>query len=430
MPRKKRAVLVICDGHRNDLVQPDLCPEIFGLTAKGQRFLRHTAVFPSVTRASSATIATGHLPSGHGLHGNKMGLSGPDGIGILDVGKPEFVRQMRCALGRTLKVPTLAERFAAAGGSVVFSNVSPGAAYFQDPDAWGHVYHRAGSYGPNHGPVSDPLTVTGTVDGDREMTDRFCREILLQRRPALSVLWLANPDKTLHGCALGSPQHIETLQRIDECVGQVALTVDQLNREGEDVLLLTGSDHGMETVRRVIAVETELFQAGFKSALDSKDMQVAPQGTSALIYVHSASSDQMVEDAANWLRAQDWTASVVYDRGLEDAGLRAEGGLRIAVSMARDDEPNAFGIPGRCDAAVRFDTSTETPGFGQHGGLGTYETHPFLVAIGSGFEPGSRYAGRTSLTNIAPTVLHHFGQVAHDLPDPALQTFNLELMDA
>jgi len=34
------------------------------------------------------------------------------------------------------------------GGMILFSNVSPGAAYAHDPDGHGHVYHRAGSYAP------------------------------------------------------------------------------------------------------------------------------------------------------------------------------------------------------------------------------------------------------------------------------------------
>ena len=65
---------------------------------------------------------------------------------------PTFARHMRRATGGTLLVPSLAERVAGAGGFIAFSNVSPGAAYFLDPEHFGHVYHRAGSYAPGGEP--------------------------------------------------------------------------------------------------------------------------------------------------------------------------------------------------------------------------------------------------------------------------------------
>jgi hypothetical protein len=48
---------VICDGHRRDFVRPELCPSIVDLARTGRRFENRRGVFPSVTRASSASIA-------------------------------------------------------------------------------------------------------------------------------------------------------------------------------------------------------------------------------------------------------------------------------------------------------------------------------------------------------------------------------------
>lgn len=408
--QSRRCVLVICDGHRNDLVRPDLCPEIHGLGAQGSRFLGHRAVFPSVTRASSASIATGHPPAGHGLHGNEMALpSGDGGFEVHNVGKPEFVGALRSALGRTLAVPTLAERLAPAGGSILFSNVSPGAAYFHDPDGHGHVYHRAGSYGPGRAEVPDPLIVEGTLEGDLEMTGRFCDEVLCERKPPLAVLWLANPDKTMHGTELGSPEHRAAIETVDRCVALVRGVVEQQADNGEDILLLVGSDHGQETIRRVIPVEQYLWEAGFKVAPGSAELVVAPQGSSALIYAADTVSGARIDSMAEWLVAQDWCGAIFAGEALAEVGLRPEGGLRIAVSMARDDRENRFGVPGRSDVAVRFDASEETVGHGQHGGLGRYETHPFLIAVGPGFPPGEAYEAPSSVLDIAPTVLSHLG---------------------
>jgi hypothetical protein len=50
-------------------------------------------------------------------------------------------------------------------------------------------------------------------------------------------------------------------------------------------------------------------------------------------------------------------------------------------------------------------------GFGQHGGLGRNEQRPFLFVSGGGFVPGVRHS-RSSLIDIAPTVLRHLGLAA------------------
>ena len=203
----KTAVFVCCDGLGIDWLTPERTPVLHALAQQSLWCPDHHAVFPSVTRVSAASVATGCHPARHGLHGNRMALAEGAGFTVRDVGKPDFRDHMRRATGGTLKVPTLAERTAGAGGFIGFSNVSPGAAYFLDPDNFGHVYHRAGSFAPG-GKSLEPLAVSHDTAGDKAMTARFCDEVLRQRRPAVSILWLTDPDHTLHGTPLGSPQHL------------------------------------------------------------------------------------------------------------------------------------------------------------------------------------------------------------------------------
>ncbi len=61
----------------------------------------------------------------------------------------------------------------------------------------------------------------------------------------------------------------------------------------------------------------------------------------------------------------------------------------------------------------------DATGFGQHGGLGRNEQSPFLFVRGGGFAL-STHRERTSLIDIAPTVLRHLGLAADGLDGRAL----------
>jgi hypothetical protein len=405
-----RVVLMICDGHRDDFVRPDTCPNIFAFGERSRRFLQHRAIFPSATRASAAAIATGCWPANHGLHGNTMGLPDGDGIRVHDVGDPAFVGKLRTAFGRTLKVPTLAERLASVGGAFIASNVSPGAAYFQDPDNFGHVVHRAGSFGPGGRAldVDEAPVVSHDFAGDEQLAEWFATEVLGARHPRLSVLWLANPDLGMHGGPLGSQMHLDAIACADRAFARVERAVEERRAQGEDVLFLVGSDHGQETVRDRVAVGTRLVEAGLKDGIDSIDVVVAPQGGSGLVYV-AEHAEARIPAISAFLAAQPYIGEVFQGAEMLHVGQRPENGLAIAFAMARSTEPNPFGVPGLITICVSEDKPGKPEGYGSHGGLGEFERHPFLIANGGGFSPGTQEHGVTRLIDIAPTVLQFLG---------------------
>ncbi len=233
------------------------------------------------------------------------------------------------------------------GGAIIFSNVSPGAAYAHDPDGHGHVYHRAGSFGPGRVPVPahDHLDVTLDVAGERKMTDRFIDEVLYQRRPALGVLWLGEPDHIQHEAPLGSPEHLAVLVQADINAGLVIDAVNRLRAAGDDILLLIGSDHGHQTVAGVVDIDAELTAAGLKADHGSDDVMAVSNGTSALIYVHLFYAAAIPRMRA-FLEASDWAGEVFGPDDLETVGQARASGLTFAVSMQASEKPNAFGIPG------------------------------------------------------------------------------------
>ncbi len=408
-----RTVIVICDSLRDDLITPSDAPFLAGLARRSARFAAHSSVFPSTTRTSAASIATGCLPARHGLLGNTMALDEGEGLVCLSVGKPDFRDRLHRATGRTLHMPTMAERLARAGQTAIaFSNVSPGAAYFLDPDGHGWVYNAAGSFGPGRRPLpaAEGLAVAKGDAGDNAVTERFCGEVLRERAPALALLWLSEPDYTGHHAPLGSPAHHAAIRSADENVRRVAETVAALDPGGERILFVVGSDHGMETVDETIDLDALLVDAGLKRAPGSSDVVVAPNGTAALLYF-AEPAGTLVGQVAQFLETQPWVGRVFTDSALAEAGLPTGTPARIAITMAADDRANPHGVSGHSHIVRDSLEPKEVTGFGQHGGLGSNEQRPFLYVSGGGFAPGT-YHDRSSLIDIAPTVLRHFGMAA------------------
>ena len=61
--------------------------------------------------------------------------------------------------------------------------------------------------------------------------------------------------------------------------------VRAIDPAGERILVAVCSDHGMQTIRRIVDVEARLVEAGLKRSRDSRDVVVAPQGTAVVIHV-------------------------------------------------------------------------------------------------------------------------------------------------
>jgi arylsulfatase A-like enzyme len=406
----KRAVIVICDSLRTDLINLRDAPFLTEFGQRSARFANHRGVFPSTTRTSAASIATGCLPARHGLLGNTMALDEGDGLVCLSVGRPDFRDRLRLATGRTLHAPTVAERLDRVGeAAIAFSNVSPGAAYFLDPDGYGWVYNAAGSYGPGRAqlPAEDGLAITKGEAGDTIATARFCADVLRDRAPAVALLWLSEPDYTGHHTPLGSPDHCRAIASADANVQRVAETVASLDPSGERILFMVGSDHGMETVDETIDLDALLVDAGLKRGATSSEVVVAPNGTAALLYFADPAGP-LVREVARFLEPQDWVGQAFVGTKLAEIGLPTRSAAQIALTLKPDDRTNPHGVPGHSHIVRDSLEPKDCSGFGQHGGLGSNEQRPFLFASGGGFISGV-YGGRSSLIDIAPTVLRHLG---------------------
>jgi len=416
----KRTVLVILDGLRRDFVDAKRTPRLAEFAARAEQFPAYRTAFPSATRVVTATFATGCHPARHTLQGNSMVLEENGALVAHDVGHPDFLRHKRRVTGHSLAVPTLAERLAPHGGAVVFNNVSPGAAYAHDPDAYGHVFHRAGSFGPG-GVSFAPLPVTLDAAGDRAMTQRFLATAMEKSGPALAVLWLGEPDHVQHNVPLGSPEHLAVLREADRNACMVIDAVDRRRAAGDDILLIVGSDHGHETVSGIIDVEAELVGAGLMAGASCGDVFAMSNGTASLIYLHRRAEPRR-EAIGAFLAAQPWAGEVIDAANLAAIGQAPHNRLAFAVSLRGDASENEFGVPGRAFAARPRWGKPDRLGCGQHGGLNRFEQSPVLLIDGPGFAAGTRRADAVHVVDLAPTIMRHLGIPAPGMDGRPLQS--------
>lgn len=401
----RRVILVVCDGLGRDWLGKGHTPFIDGCLRMGLRPADHRAVFPSVTRVSAASIATGCFPGSHGLYGNQVALMEHGRLVVSDVGLPGFVAHLRAVTGHALRRRTMADRLAAAGlRQVAYSNVSAGAAYFLDPEHSGWVLHRSGSYGPGGVALqgADHLAISHDLDGDRVMTERFCTQVVPDNDIAVGILWLANPDLTLHHQAVGGPEHLEALRVVDSLVEKTLGAVERA-RERADILVGLCSDHGHEAIGDSIHVGRWLASKGLANELEQGRIAVASQGTAGLIY-STPDARAILLERIEEMAHEPWAGRILDVDDLRALGLGGDDALAAAVDTA----PNARGIPGNRWLVADGEKAPEI-GCGHHGGIGPDETRPFLALMHPQVAP-SVIEHSTSLPDIAPTLLRFLGQ--------------------
>ncbi len=407
----RRCVLMIIDGLRADMLNDDYVPALAGIARQSAVFDSHRAVFPSATRINSASIATGCYPDRHGLGGNAIALDEGQGLKPVSVGSADFRDRWRRATGHTLKMPTLAERLRGRGDVIIYSNSSAGAAHMQDPDSHAILYHRSGSFGPDRTPItgSEHLDVGYDANGDAETTRRFCAALEAGGQSAvLNVLWLCEPDHSQHVLELGSPAHRNILLGADQRARQVYEVIQRQRRLGEELLFILASDHGHETTSAIIPVTALMAQQGLIDNEKSTDIVLASSGMSAGLYFSPRATDQR-EKIATWLHEQDWCGQVFCAKELAELRIATDTPLQIVFSMAKQAQSNPYGVPGLGAVAADPFMPNDALGHGQHGGLGEYESHPFLIISGDGFDAGVHHKP-SSAVDIAPTLLEFLGQ--------------------
>jgi hypothetical protein len=275
-------LFLIIDGLPARHVGRTLTPALAGLAAAGWWApAGGLSVMPSSTYPNHATFVTGHEPSGHGIHANRVVVDGE-------------VRHA-AAVGPT--GPTIFDACHAAGRST--------AAVFGDH----HLVHvmgatRAGSHWPPRGEVvaGTPVDGLGYADDDAVAAPLLAA---LEQAPDLLVAHLNGPDTAGHLYGPDSPEALDQARVTDAVLARV---LRALAGRWSEWTVIVVSDHDQETV----TVDEPVDLAGAALAA-GVDVLVLPEGSAALVAGGGA------DDGGRWL---DGVAGV--------EGHRAAGpGLRL-----------------------------------------------------------------------------------------------------
>ncbi|MGE0722790.1 MAG: alkaline phosphatase family protein [Alphaproteobacteria bacterium] len=418
-----RVLVVVFDGLRRDLVSPATTPALARFLDRGTDFPLSRTVFPSETRVAVASLVTGCPPGDHGIVANAFVSSAAGPIQTARIDDLERLAAVRG--GRLLGRPSLGERLAEAGKRIaVVSTASPGATYLLNhrAAALGHVTisaHGAAVTRPVEalaaavdaaGPVpAAAIPNTARLDWAVEV---LLRHVVPGLRPDLAVLWLSDPDSTIHYRGIGSPDGMAALAGADAAFGRVLDWVESEPPARRPVVIAL-SDHGHITTRSTVdlpalvghAFPQALHQPGYVGGL------TFPGGGEA---VRAA--------AARWLLGQPWCGQVLTRGGDGSIGLVPGSFDRRAIGCAHPDAPDLYyvlatddrhdanGIDGGClfHGALPVDGST-------HGGLHRHELANLLAIGGPGVRQGYASPLPAGTVDVAPTILGLLGIAASDM---------------
>jgi arylsulfatase A-like enzyme len=417
-------LIVAFDGLQPAQVTAELMPNLSALAAGGVTFDRHHPVFPTVTRINAASMVTGRYPGGHGLAANTLVVREFDPYVAFSALEPVLTRVAR-KTGRVLLAPTLADILARHGGEyIAVGTGTSGNAYVHNPiaersggatihpdfclprDLHSEIVGRFGPWPGNDAPVNPRLS---------HAVDIMTEYVLAERRPAVSLVWFCEPDHAQHAYGVGSETADGALREADRQFGRLLAWLDAEGTAGDTEVLVV-SDHGYSTIRAVVDVEALVREAGFPSGESPGGVIVAPNGGSALFYVHDrdrATADRL----ASWLMAQPWCGAMVSSEAIEGLagtlparviGCEGERAPELAVSMRWDSEPNEAGYSGRA-----FSTGGAA-GLGQHGSMSPHEMKNVLFARGPSFKRGVVSGVPSGNLDLTPTILHVLGLSTDD----------------
>src|SRR6266513_1285917 len=297
--QSRRVVVVVWDGMRPDFVSEQNTPALWKLSREGVTFRNHHSVYPSATMVNGTALVTGVYPGKNGVIANHVYRPDIDPHHAVDVELPAVVKKGdELSGGKYILVPTIAELVQHAGGRTVIASAKTVGLLLDRQADVGTAKNCVTLFAGKSLPAEIIPSITATLGPflfgylqqdawtTKAMTDCFWKDGV----PALSVLWLGEPDLTQHESAPGAPAALAAIKSSDENLAAVLAALDKQGaRETTDLFVV--SDHGFSTIRRSIDLRKILSDAGFvaKTEFDDEpkpgDIMLVGNGGSVLFYL-------------------------------------------------------------------------------------------------------------------------------------------------
>jgi len=448
----RHVVVVVWDGMRPDFVSEQNTPALWKLSREGVTFRNHHAVYPSATMVNGTALVTGAYPGKNGIIANHVYRPDIDPQHAVDVEISAVVKKGdELSGGKYISVPTIPELVQRAGGRTViaaaktvgllldryvagrFSKPSEPASPLAEGERMKVRGSRSVTLFAGKSLPSDalaPITAalgpfpSGHLQQDawtmKALTDVLWKDDV----PALSILWLGEPDLTQHESAPGAPAALAAIKSADEDLASVLSALDQRHaRETTDVFVV--SDHGFSTIERSVDLRKILNDAGFAAKTEfndqpkPEDIMLAGNGGSVLFYV-VGHNQTLIRRLVEFLQRSDF-AGVIFTKepmegtfGLEQARIHppspgygaasSDHAPDVMMAFRWKDSKNQFGVPGMIDADWQ-----RGAGKGTHATLSRFDMHNVLIAAGPDFRCGQTDDLPTGNIDLAPTILRILG---------------------
>ena len=420
----RHVVIVVWDGMRPDFVSEQNTPALWKLAREGVTFRNHHAVYPSATMVNGTAMVTGVYPGRNGITANHVYRPDIDPHHAVDVELlPVVNKGDDLSGGKYISVPTVAELVQRAGGSTVIAAAKTVGLLLDRKAGTNSGAKRSLTLFAGKSLPADLLSSIseklGPFPSAHLQQDIWTTKALIDvlwkdGLPALSVLWLGEPDLTQHESAPGAPAALAAIKSADENLAAVLAALDQGNARGTtDVFVV--SDHGFSTIERSIDLRKILNDAGFTTKTEFTDepkpgdIMLAGNGGCVLFYV-TGHDEKIIRRLVEFLQQSDF-AGVIFTKhpmegtfSLDQAKIANDRSPDVVMSFRWKDQKNQFGVLGMIDADWQ-----RAAGQGTHATLSPFDMHNTLIAAGPDFKHGEVDDLPSGNVDLASTILQILG---------------------
>jgi len=416
-------VVVVWDGMRPDFVSEQNTPTLWNLAREGVTFRNHHSAYPSATMVNGTAMVTGVYPGKSGIIANHVFRPDIDPHSAVDVELSSTVKKGdELSGGKYIAIPTIAELVQRAGArSLIAAAKTVGLLLDRHPKDLGANKSATLFQGKALPEAAlDPITEKlgpfpfAHLQRDSWTTKALINVLWKDGVPAISILWLGEPDLTQHETAPGDPAAVAAIKSADGNLSAVLSALDERKARGTtDVFVV--SDHGFSTIKRSIDLRKILNEAGFVATTQFEnepkpgDIMLAGNGGSVLFYV--TGHDEMVtRRLVEFLQQSDFSGVIFTKQplegtfSLEQANIQNDRAADVVMAFRWDASKNQFGVPGMIDADWQ-----RAAGKGTHASLSRFDMHNTLIAAGPDFKRSETNDLASGNVDLAPTILQILG---------------------